>query len=229
MHLRHLRYLTLVFAILTAIGAWAYDAAYYAQSSALADGHWVKIAVDTTGVYEISTEQLREWGFEKPELVKVYGYGGLMADYQRFDSNIPDDIPPTPSVRTADGRLVFYAEGTVRSHNQEPIDLRSRHSAQRLCHQSILLPYRQGFEHSKHICCRHRPHRRSLHLALLHRPCRKRSQWIQRRHGFSWQSPCSGRKRQPYFSIRNLGRDKEQQPKVAYWVETAVNAPPRPH
>ena len=225
MHLRHLRYLTLVFSILTAIGAWAYDAAYYAQSSALADGHWVKIAVDTTGVYEISTEQLREWGFEKPELVKVYGYGGLMADYQRFDSNIPDDIPPTPSVRTADDRLVFYAEGTVRATIKNlstyALDIQRNAYASKAYYYlsdkalSTTNTSVTDIDFTGEACTWH------YCIDLVENE-------VSGFNGgtvFHGKALAQGESDSHTFSIRNLGRDKEQQPKVAYWVETAVNAP----
>ncbi|MDE6042741.1 MAG: hypothetical protein K2G07_04240, partial [Muribaculaceae bacterium] len=44
-----------------------------AADSRLAQGKWVKVKVDTEGIQQITHEQLRSWGFKKPEYVTVYG------------------------------------------------------------------------------------------------------------------------------------------------------------
>lgn len=109
-----------------AFNALAYTTSYYAASSKLAQGHWVKIEIDTTGIFEISHQHLHSLGFSDPSAVKVYGYGGVVATEQAFTTDYPDDIIPTASMHTADGRLLFYGEGDVRgsfsstsaTHNQ---------------------------------------------------------------------------------------------------------------
>ncbi len=95
--------------------AATYGASSNGNHSPFDDGRWVKIGVDTTGVYEFSYDELRAMGFGKPETVRVFGYGGVLPNEHRFDGSVPDGIPATPSVHTSDNRLVFYAEGSVRA------------------------------------------------------------------------------------------------------------------
>lgn len=91
---------------------WAYDASHYATGSCLAQGHWVKVAVDTTGIHQISYDTLRGWGFDDPSRVTVHGYGAARGALNNF-GDYPDDLPVQHSLHTEDGRLLFYAEGSV--------------------------------------------------------------------------------------------------------------------
>lgn len=93
--------------------AVAYDRSYYADRSKLASGRWVKVAVSTSGIHQISYDRLREAGFASPEKVVVYGYGGARLTSNEFSQDLPDDLPPAPSVHTADGRLLFYGEADL--------------------------------------------------------------------------------------------------------------------
>lgn len=84
-----------------------------AESSPLAAGHWVRIAVKNTGMQQITFDQLRQWGFNEPERVTVYGYGG--AAFWNCWSN-PDDpgyIPQQYSI-VEGNRILFYGEGAYR-------------------------------------------------------------------------------------------------------------------
>lgn len=101
---------------LTAFSAAAYTTSYYAPHSFLSSGHVVKIQVDTTGIYEISHQQLRDLGFSDPEKVAVYGYGGVACTDHTFVSSYPDDLPQTATMHTQDGRLLFYGEGPARAY-----------------------------------------------------------------------------------------------------------------
>ncbi|MDE6526971.1 MAG: hypothetical protein K2L75_06910 [Muribaculaceae bacterium] len=105
-----------------AISAQAYTASYYTGKSVLSSGHVVKLAVDTTGIYEISHEELRALGFSNPSKVHVFGYGGIVCTEQGYTVSYPDDLPQAASMHTADGRLLFYGEGvfraTIRSKEQ---------------------------------------------------------------------------------------------------------------
>ena len=81
------------------------------ETSVLANGRWMRIAVDTAGVYRMSDSWLRKQGFANPEKVHVYGYGGHVLS-QRF-GDLPDaDLHLTPQYRQTDG-ILFYARGTV--------------------------------------------------------------------------------------------------------------------
>ncbi len=89
---------------------------YYAQQSALANGHWVKIRVDKEGIYQISYDQLRQWGFSDPSKVGIYGYGGVSLAGQRHTTLNPDDL--TRSYAHHDSaleKMFFYGEGALRS------------------------------------------------------------------------------------------------------------------
>ena len=50
-------------------------------------------------------------GFNDPEKVRIYGYGGYLLS-NRFANHPCDDLPEVPIHRTANG-LLFYARGTV--------------------------------------------------------------------------------------------------------------------
>ena len=89
-----------------------------AADSRLAQGKWVKVKVDTEGIQQITHEQLRNWGFKNPEDVAVYGYGGTALALDRIGA-APDDLQPTPTLHTPDGRMLFYGDATLR------FDLRS--------------------------------------------------------------------------------------------------------
>jgi len=88
-------------------------AAEHAAASRLANGRWVKIKVAHEGIQQISHAQLREWGFDDPSRVNVYGYGGTALALERIGAG-SDDIAPTASVHTADGRLLFYGDADLR-------------------------------------------------------------------------------------------------------------------
>lgn len=92
--------------------ASALDASHFAASSRLSEGLWVKIEVDTTGVYAIDYSSLRQWGFTHPERVQVYGTGAVEAAEHGF-ARAADDLPYAPSMHNGD-RLIFFAEGDTR-------------------------------------------------------------------------------------------------------------------
>ena len=78
-------------------------------SSKLASGHWVKVHIDSDGIYAFSDERLRELGFDNPEAVRVYGYGtGIFANHKVETS--PVDLPQIASAHLQ-GQLVFYGRG----------------------------------------------------------------------------------------------------------------------
>ncbi len=97
-----------------AVTASAFDANYYATSSRLASGKWVKVAVVDEGIYQISYDQLRQWGFSDPSKVCVYGYGAAPLMSHEYSTAQPDDVQPTPTYHTEDGRILFYGHGIAR-------------------------------------------------------------------------------------------------------------------
>lgn len=113
--MKSLRHILLTAATLfAAISAMAMPAGFYAKRSLLADGNWVKVAVDQTGVYEISYESLRSMGFANPEKVAVYGRGGAVmpTDFLSLagDPQITDDLQPV-AILHLNNKIYFYGEG----------------------------------------------------------------------------------------------------------------------
>lgn len=84
----------------------------YASSSVLAEGKWVKIRVDQTGIYKLSYADLRKMGFSDPAKVSVHGYGGWPLE-QDFSQPYIDDVPATAIWRDNE-YLLFYARGPVK-------------------------------------------------------------------------------------------------------------------
>lgn len=106
-------YATLLCALGGQISASAADAGYYASSSVLATGRWVKIRVNESGIQQITHEQLSQWGFNDPSAVTVFGFGGVAGVSERLDESMPDDLPRQPVVYR-DDRLLFYGEANSR-------------------------------------------------------------------------------------------------------------------
>lgn len=93
------------------MSAVALDSNHFTTSSKLAQGHWVKIAVTQTGMYELDREQLAEMGFSDPSAVRVYGYGGKMLS-EVLTNDLPDDLQQVPALRQ-DDKVCFYGVGNV--------------------------------------------------------------------------------------------------------------------
>ena len=47
------------------------------DESLLSKGRWVKVHVDSTGVYRLPVDLLSEWGFSDPSRITVAGYGSV--------------------------------------------------------------------------------------------------------------------------------------------------------
>ena len=93
------------------MSAVALDSNHFTTSSKLAQGHWVKIAITQTGMYELDREQLAEMGFSDPSAVRVYGYGGKMLS-EVLTNDLPDDLQQVPALRQ-DDKVCFYGVGNV--------------------------------------------------------------------------------------------------------------------
>lgn len=106
-----LRLFIIAFFCLSSLSINALKPSYYADASRLAEGKWVKVQINHSGVHEISYDQLRSWGFHNPEKVRIYGYGGSLAARPTFSTEFPDDLPATCALHTDDRRILFYAEG----------------------------------------------------------------------------------------------------------------------
>ena len=86
----------------------------YAANSVLSTGTWGKIRVPSTGIYQLTSELIRQAGFTNLDRVKVYGYGGalqpevLTGDYL----TATDDLQEVPTC-TVGGQRLFHAVGPV--------------------------------------------------------------------------------------------------------------------
>ncbi|MDH6357573.1 type IX secretion system sortase PorU [Parabacteroides sp. PF5-9] len=112
---------TLLLLFITGTLAWS-NGNRYAANSVLDGGKWVKIRVDFTGIYKLSYQDLRDWGFSDPEKVSVHGYGGWPLD-EDFRKEYVDDLPPVAVWRESD-YMLFYAKGPIKwdlwSSNNDP-------------------------------------------------------------------------------------------------------------
>lgn len=109
-------FLVLLIAAAGTIPSDALNLDTYAANSRLSTGKWVKISVDASGMYLISDSQLRAWGFQNPQAVKVYGYGARRLP-EALDSSFLDDLPQTPSEYLEGRGIVFFGEGPVTVGN----------------------------------------------------------------------------------------------------------------
>lgn len=87
----------------------------YSGESVMRYGKWVRVSTDREGIYQITYDQLRAMGFNNPKEVKVYGLGGTALTGHSFKAALPDDMAPTAMLHTADGRVLFYADGLARA------------------------------------------------------------------------------------------------------------------
>lgn len=82
-----------------------------ARHSLLREGKWVKIAIDKTGIYRLTYDELRKMGFAEPEKVGVYGYGGALIS-ERLSQAPPHDLPQVP-LRRVQEAIYFYGQGVT--------------------------------------------------------------------------------------------------------------------
>ena len=93
------------------VSASALDKSFYAETSKLASGKWVRIAVKESGIYQITADDIRNWGLGTDlSTIHVFGYGGAPLSEVMLGDNYADDLPQMPVVRSAD-RILFYAQG----------------------------------------------------------------------------------------------------------------------
>ncbi|MDE5807853.1 MAG: hypothetical protein K2H76_07015, partial [Muribaculaceae bacterium] len=85
----------------------------FKPSSLLSSGHWVKVGVEETGIYEISYDELRQMGFEDPSKVGVFGKGGTampISFTNGSDPLITDDLEAVGTWHH-DNKIFFYGRG----------------------------------------------------------------------------------------------------------------------
>ena len=105
---------------------------FFAENSVLAEGKWVRIESNSTGMQLIPAASLRAMGFTDINKVNVYGGGGRMLP-EALNEKITDDLPLLPCVRTDKGIIFFStdvnswksASDVPYSHTINPYDTKS--------------------------------------------------------------------------------------------------------
>lgn len=86
----------------------------FKNDSRLATGKWIKIEIESTGLYQIPYATLLEMGFENPSEVGVYGKGGglLSVNFTSAKEGVPysDDLEKIAVIHE-NGSLYFYGKG----------------------------------------------------------------------------------------------------------------------
>ncbi len=87
------------------------------SSSLLGTGKWAKIKTKNKGIYKITFDQLKLWGFANPEKVVLYGNGGLMLPVLNRDLKA-DDLMVYPAWKGKDNAnkdcMFFYSSGNIQ-------------------------------------------------------------------------------------------------------------------
>lgn len=109
---RSARHALMILAAIFAVTPAMQAAFTYTSESALAKGRWVKVKVTTTGINQITDEELRAMGFTNPEKVSVFGYPATNLSNNLLKAALPDDLPQVPAIHT-NGKLLFYAQNDV--------------------------------------------------------------------------------------------------------------------
>jgi hypothetical protein len=102
----------------------------YATNSLLQNGDWFKIKVDTSGIFKLTYQQLKDIGLSKPENARLYSYGGKQLSYANADFNYDDlNEIPIKQIKGDDGifnendYIIFYAEGPTTWEFNETLGL----------------------------------------------------------------------------------------------------------
>ncbi len=114
-------------AFLTSFSVLASGSEKYAASSVLSKGKWVKIDVTQSGLQTLSRQTLKNFGFNDPNRVFVYGYGGQIIS-EVLNSDHPDDLPSLPVVRNTDGSITFFATGSIATQKSNTQQMKYGHT-----------------------------------------------------------------------------------------------------
>ena len=89
------------------------------STSVLGSGKWTKIKTKNKGIYKITYDQLKLWGYANPEKVSMYGNGGYMLPVLNRDLKA-DDLLPYPVWKGKDNSnkdcLFFYSSGSIQTN-----------------------------------------------------------------------------------------------------------------
>jgi len=90
----------------------------YVLNSVLNSGKWVRVEVEKDGIYKIDYSKLLEWGFENPQNIRIFGYGGsnisMLNSAQINDDLIENSIwveKGSDGIFNNGDYVIFYAQG----------------------------------------------------------------------------------------------------------------------
>jgi hypothetical protein len=85
-------------------------------NSVLGSGRWIKIKTKNKGIYKITYDQLKTWGYTNPEQVSIYGNGGYLLPVLNKDLKY-DDLNAYPIWKGKDNTnkdcIFFYSTGNI--------------------------------------------------------------------------------------------------------------------
>lgn len=86
----------------------------YAANSRLANGKWVKVSITADGLYQFSRSTLQRLGFNNPDNVHLYGYGGHLLPELIREGTHHDDMVEVPLFyNNQTDSWVFWGNGLV--------------------------------------------------------------------------------------------------------------------
>ncbi len=95
----------------------AKSAMTWTANSVLASGKWVKIKTSGRGIYKITYDDLKTWGFSSPSEIKIYGNGAYQLPLMNNEPFF-DDLRQNAVWHGKDGSnkdcVFFYSTGTVK-------------------------------------------------------------------------------------------------------------------
>lgn len=95
----------------------------FGTSSVLATNDWYKVAIDKSGIYKLSYEELKKLGIDNPARVKIFGAGAILLP-EDFSMGSYDDLTELPIYMNKGtdqlfgpgDYILFYALGPVDWH-----------------------------------------------------------------------------------------------------------------
>lgn len=82
----------------------------FTRQSKLSTGKWVKISIKEDGMYRLTSASLRKMGFNNPQNVHLYGYGGYRLSEVMKPNEMYDDLEEVPLYHE-EGSSVWYFWG----------------------------------------------------------------------------------------------------------------------
>ena len=93
----------------------------YAANSVLNTGTWVKVSIQEDGIYKITSDELKDMGFDNPGQVRLFGNADCMLSFRNQEESY-DDLSEMAIVRAAD-HILFYAKGPKRWYLDKNTDM----------------------------------------------------------------------------------------------------------